>query len=157
MWFLMHLHVVSKIEHDVLHIGVIEGQKTGEIENERYSPSTLELPIDLETETTEIETGKGKNEKKRKVRLQSDVWDHFTMIEGGDPMDPRAACNYCGKDYAADHKKHGTSSLWNHYNHHCKRNLNKGDQVDDLVNVQLSEEACRHACCKVHSFGGVAI
>ncbi|XP_062091779.1 uncharacterized protein LOC133797761 isoform X1 [Humulus lupulus] len=129
-----------------------------EIENESYSPSTLDLPIDLEIETTDIETEKGKNRIKRKVRLQSDVWKHFTMIEGGDPMDPRAACNYCGKGYAADHRKHGTSSsgLWNHYNHHCVQNSNKGDgseekefepkkEEGDLVDMPLTEEACRHA------------
>ncbi|KAL0437139.1 UNVERIFIED_CONTAM: hypothetical protein Sradi_0421800 [Sesamum radiatum] len=28
--------------------------------------------------------------------VTSQIWNHFTMIEGRDP--PRAACNYCGED-----------------------------------------------------------
>ncbi|XP_030486530.2 uncharacterized protein LOC115703164 isoform X1 [Cannabis sativa] len=126
-----------------------------EIENESYSPSTLDPSIDL----TDTETEEGNNRKKQKVRQQSDVWKHFTMIEGGDPVDPRAACNYCGKDYAADHRKHGTSSLWNHYNHQCEQNSNKGDggeekesepkeEEGDLVDTPLTEEACRHAIAR---------
>ena len=28
----------------------------------------------------------------------SKVWDHFTKLGGGDPKDPKAACNYCKKN-----------------------------------------------------------
>ncbi|KAF4402777.1 hypothetical protein G4B88_010229 [Cannabis sativa] len=69
---------------------------------------------------------KGKIEKNervesRKKRLTSDVWDHFKMIPKKHPNDkPRAACNYCGIDYAADTKLKGTSTLRNHIENQYK-------------------------------------
>ena len=41
----------------------------------------------------------------------SKVWDHFTKLGGGDPKDPRAACNYCKKTYNCHSRKNGTSTL----------------------------------------------
>lgn len=32
-------------------------------------------------------------------------------VEGYEPKEPRAACNYCGKDYTYDTKRNGTSTL----------------------------------------------
>ncbi|XP_062005876.1 uncharacterized protein LOC133723059 [Rosa rugosa] len=47
---------------------------------------------------------------KRKER--SDIWNHFER----DVVDGRikGKCNYCGKDYYADPRKNGTTSLNNH-------------------------------------------
>ena len=56
-----------------------------------------------------------RKKKKRDIgsRVVSKVWDHFTKLDG-DPKFPRAACNYCGKDYACAAKKDGTSNMWTH-------------------------------------------
>lgn len=43
------------------------------------------------------------------------------MVEGGDPKHPRATCNYCGLDYAADTNHCGTSTLWGHVERKCKK------------------------------------
>ena len=69
---------------------------------------------------------KGKNvvppEKKQRVgRKTSSVWDHYTMLPDCDPKKPRAACNYCGANYAADTKMNGTSTLWAHVERKCKK------------------------------------
>ncbi|XP_062104275.1 zinc finger BED domain-containing protein RICESLEEPER 2-like [Humulus lupulus] len=43
------------------------------------------------------------------------------MLPNCDPKKPRAACNYCGIDYAADTKLNGTSTLWAHVERKCKK------------------------------------
>ena len=61
-------------------------------------------------------------EKKQRVgRKTSSVWDHYTMLPDCDPKKPRAACNYCGANYAADTKMNGTSTLWAHVERKCKK------------------------------------
>ncbi|XP_062075973.1 uncharacterized protein LOC133780114 [Humulus lupulus] len=61
-------------------------------------------------------------EKKQRVRKKtSSVWDHYTMLPDCDPKKPRAACNYCGTDYAADTKLNGASTLWAHVERKCKK------------------------------------
>ena len=59
--------------------------------------------------------------RKRQGKRTSTIWEHFTMLEGGDKNKPRAACNYCNLDYAADTKSCGTSTLWMHVEHKCKK------------------------------------
>jgi hypothetical protein len=53
--------------------------------------------------------------KKRNVddKKKSQIWDHFTKLDG-DPLTPRAECNYCGKDYACHTIVNGTSNMWSH-------------------------------------------
>ncbi|XP_052181165.1 zinc finger BED domain-containing protein DAYSLEEPER-like [Diospyros lotus] len=105
---------------------------------------------------------------KKKPRQQSEVWDHFTRNED-DPSDPRAVCNYCGKNYASDTRKNGTSTLWNHVNNQCKKNpyrvedkkqkilhyLKNSDNEDgsvggsNLLAVGFSQATCRMACAKM--------
>ena len=52
-------------------------------------------------------------------RKKSEVWDHFSMMGDCDPNNPRASCNYCGKDYGCRGKRDGTSNLWNHLYNQC--------------------------------------
>ncbi|PON83907.1 Ribonuclease H-like domain containing protein, partial [Trema orientale] len=100
--------------------------------------------------------------KKRKIRQKSDVWEHFTRIEDGDPNEPRAACNYCGKSYAAHPKNCGTSTLRNHLNKLCPKNPNRvtkqktlcfelkkeGPGDGNLIAVQYNKERCRKAIAR---------
>ena len=46
------------------------------------------------------------------VRKIYAIWDHFTR--NNYEKNPRASCNYCGKSYASDSRKSGTSNLWSH-------------------------------------------
>ncbi|XP_052187723.1 zinc finger BED domain-containing protein RICESLEEPER 3-like [Diospyros lotus] len=105
---------------------------------------------------------------KSKPRQQSKVWEHFTKNED-DYSEPRAVCNYCGKDYASDTRRNGTSTLSNHINNQCKKNpykledkkqkilhyLKKSDSEDgsgsgsNLVATGFSQVACRMACAKM--------
>lgn len=52
-------------------------------------------------------------------RLRSDVWDHFTPFQDVDGS-RKGKCNYCAKNFFADSKKNGTSSLRAHIKT-CKR------------------------------------
>ena len=66
------------------------------------------IALDEEEEDTEVKKSKRKSSK------TSEIWDHFTVDNGSDPNDPRAVCNYCGKDYACSTKTCGTSTMWVH-------------------------------------------
>uniref|UniRef100_A0A6N2ND59 BED-type domain-containing protein n=1 Tax=Salix viminalis TaxID=40686 RepID=A0A6N2ND59_SALVM len=46
-------------------------------------------------------------------RKKSQIWDHFTKLDG-DPSKPRAACNYCRRNYACHTILNGTSNMWSH-------------------------------------------
>ena len=52
-------------------------------------------------------------------KKKSEIWDHFSMMGDCDPNNPRASCNYCGKDYGSCGKRDGTSNLWNHLYYRC--------------------------------------
>ncbi|KAG2716730.1 hypothetical protein I3760_03G141700 [Carya illinoinensis] len=49
------------------------------------------------------------------------VWQHFTKLEGGDPNNPQAKCNHCGKMYGYHYRKYGTSQLKVHLEEQCKK------------------------------------
>ena len=57
-----------------------------------------------------------------KPTRNSTIWDHFTRVKDENPKDTRCTCkcNYCGKYYACDSMRVGTSSLWVHLNNQCK-------------------------------------
>ncbi|KAJ9542787.1 hypothetical protein OSB04_029293 [Centaurea solstitialis] len=72
------------------------------------------------TPTPETETKKRKPTETRSV-----VWQHFEKIYGPDDNLIQGKCMYCSKVYAAESKKHGTSSMKNHtktciHNPHAK-------------------------------------
>ena len=66
------------------------------------------------------------------------VWDHFTKIEGGDPQDPRATCNYSQKSYACDTKRNGTSTLRHHLTS-CKSYLSNLEDPNKKFLVLMVE------------------
>ncbi|XP_027164909.1 uncharacterized protein LOC113765056 [Coffea eugenioides] len=59
--------------------------------------------------------------KRMKVypKSRSEIWFHFTRLESDRN---KAACNYCGAEYACCSNKNGTSGLWNHFKGRCKKN-----------------------------------
>lgn len=96
------------------------------------------------TANTELKSPKKEDDeplasKKKPTRI-SDVWDHFTRITGGNPLDPRCTCNYCGANYACHSRRVGTSSLWVHLDK-CKKNPNrKCDKKQKLLSFQASNK-----------------
>ena len=91
-------------------------------------------------------------------RKRSWVWEHFTMVGGGDSKKARAACKYCGTDYAAT-SANGTKNLIAHILKQCKKypnSIGKSQSTlafeftndggsGDLFAVPFSVEACRQA------------
>ncbi|KAL0355730.1 UNVERIFIED_CONTAM: Zinc finger BED domain-containing protein RICESLEEPER 3 [Sesamum radiatum] len=93
--------------------------------------------------------------------VTSQIWNHFTMIEGSDP--PRAACNYCGEDYAADRHNNDTTSLWRHLENRCTKYPHKKDKSeksitdfakpeteDDSAFVDILDNRFLHVRCCAH-------
>ena len=52
-------------------------------------------------------------------RKKSKVWVRFSMMGDCDPNNPRASCNYCGKEYGCCGKRDETSNLCNHLYNQC--------------------------------------
>ena len=53
--------------------------------------------------------------KSKKGRKRSYVWDHFTKVKKKKPDDQRrAACNYCGIDYACETEVNGITLMKTH-------------------------------------------
>ncbi|KAL5568737.1 hypothetical protein UlMin_025312 [Ulmus minor] len=105
------------------------------------TPITQTPSLELKSPKKELELVS--YEKKKPIR-GSTVWDHFTKIEGGDPKNRRCKCNYCGKDYAYDPKKVGTSSLWGHLNNQCKKNPYRVDEKK-----QKLKDDCRKSLARM--------
>ncbi|KAL5560355.1 hypothetical protein UlMin_036566 [Ulmus minor] len=66
----------------------------------------------------QVNSEKPPAKKKRLGKKTSSVWDHFTVLVGSQPE--RAACNYCGQNYASSTKTCGTKSMWVHLDK-CKK------------------------------------
>ncbi|XP_062104385.1 pre-mRNA-processing protein 40A-like [Humulus lupulus] len=101
-------------------------RKKENVRKKRNDRQNQDKEKDKETEKEDNEKEKEKEverpEKKQRVgKKTSSVWDHYTMLHDCDPKKPRAACNYCGTDYAADTKLNGTSTLWAHVERKCKK------------------------------------
>lgn len=65
----------------------------------------------------------------------SNVWDHFTrfLYSQGEK---KARCNYCGKEFCADLRRHGTGSLNNHINV-CKKKKNVKQACTDTRQAKI--------------------
>ncbi|KAK7857869.1 hypothetical protein CFP56_015220 [Quercus suber] len=50
-------------------------------------PSSDAAPLQTQTETQQATINGGK--------VPSKIWDHFSKIEGCDPLYPKSQCNYC--------------------------------------------------------------
>ena len=85
----------------------IEAEIQSYIDNETRVEDKAPIEVECDEESGAVE----KQGKKR--RFQSKVWNFFTMIEGRNP--PRASCNFCKTDLAANVNRSGTSGLWNHH------------------------------------------
>ena len=59
--------------------------------------------------------------KRKPSRAESWVWQHFTEITNRDPNWPRAACNWCGVDYACHKKRNGTKNMAIHLKEKCPK------------------------------------
>ncbi|KAL5555235.1 hypothetical protein UlMin_037471 [Ulmus minor] len=100
---------------------------------------------------------------KRKAVKKSTVWEHFTNLKVGKNQEPRASCNYCGKSYASDTRRVGTSSMWGHLNNQCpKYPLRVLDKKQKLLSFEATNELsgalkavifnqndCRDALCRM--------
>ena len=100
---------------------------------------------------------------KRPKKKKSELWDHFSMMGDCDPNNPRATCNYCGKDYGCCGKRDGTSNLWNHLYNQCPMSpykvvdkkqktlcfLKKEEGQSALKAVGFSEKIARNALAKM--------
>ncbi|XP_022743828.1 zinc finger BED domain-containing protein RICESLEEPER 2-like [Durio zibethinus] len=60
----------------------------------------------------------------------SEVWDHFTKFVN-EEGNRKARCNYCDREFFADPKKNGTTTLKNHMNSCKKVPRVSGDDVDN--------------------------
>ncbi|XP_010260526.1 PREDICTED: uncharacterized protein LOC104599611 [Nelumbo nucifera] len=59
-------------------------------------------------------------------------------MEGKD--EPRAECNYCGKDYACDTKNHGTSNKWSHLQQQCMKYPYRVDKRQKILSFEPKNE-----------------
>ena len=100
-------------------------------------------------------------------RKKSQIWDHFTKLDG-DPNKPRAACNYCRRNYACHTILNGTSNMWSHLKV-CKKfpfvvdkkqkllvlepkkesNESEDNNIGNLKAIGYNHEECRLALAKM--------
>ncbi|KAH0634645.1 hypothetical protein KY290_038111 [Solanum tuberosum] len=100
---------------------------------------------------------------KKERKKRSRVWDHFSRKTDSDGSE-KGVCNYCKREYFADTKEHGTTSMLTHivkcpkmpYNIDIKQSKlafqpmiggNKGDVV--VVPWKFDQEECRKALCRM--------
>ncbi|KAG5222928.1 zinc finger BED domain-containing protein [Salix suchowensis] len=100
----------------------MENQNVSSIDT---TPTSTFNALASNTQTTSATAGSVTNDRgkqpevltlrKRNVddRKKSQIWDHFTKLDC-DPNKPRAACNYCRRDYACHTILNGTSNMWSH-------------------------------------------
>lgn len=115
----------------------------------------------------ESTSGEPKTQEPKKLNLGI-VWDHFTRLDCEHGENPRAACNYCGMDYACDPKVNGTKLMLTHIESQCKeyplrqdenqtttlgfepkRETVDGETIGDLVAASFSVDACRKALAEM--------
>ncbi|KAF7127947.1 hypothetical protein RHSIM_Rhsim11G0015000 [Rhododendron simsii] len=127
-------------------------------------PQNAELNDDLMPEIN------NETEKKKVVGMKkrAPCWKHFTSITPEGHPKPRAACNWCGTDYACHSKLNGTKSLTHHLAYQCtiyplskkftgsrrkllsfQRKENNGETSANLVPVAFSADACKRALARM--------
>ncbi|KAF7126546.1 hypothetical protein RHSIM_Rhsim11G0012000 [Rhododendron simsii] len=126
-------------------------------------PQNVELNNDLMPEINN-------ESEKQKVGMKKRAacWKHFTTITPKGHPKPRAACNWCGVDYACHSKLNGTKSLTHHLAYQCTKyppskkfagsrqkllSFQKKDHNSEtsanLVPVAFSADACKRALAKM--------
>ncbi|KAH0766223.1 hypothetical protein KY290_002212 [Solanum tuberosum] len=109
-----------------------------------------------QSQSVESQVKKGRKKRSR-------AWDHFSRKTDSDGSE-KGVCNYCKKEYFADTKEHGTTSMLTHiakcpkmpYNIDINQSKlafqpiiggNKGDVV--VVPWKFDQEECRKALCRM--------
>ena len=77
------------------------------------SNSQNDIPLPQSGQSNKPPHPPSKRKSEGSGKQQSAVWDHFDKIVGVDGK-RRAKCKYCGKEYMAESRIHGTSNLRNH-------------------------------------------
>ncbi|XP_058223196.1 zinc finger BED domain-containing protein DAYSLEEPER-like [Rhododendron vialii] len=127
-------------------------------------PQNAELNDDLMPEIN------NESEKKKVVGLKkrAPCWKHFTTITPEGHPKPRAACNWCGVDYACHSKLNGTKSLTHHLAYQCtkyppskkfagsrqkllsfQKKEHNGETSANLLPVAFSVDACKRALARM--------
>ncbi|KAL0003479.1 hypothetical protein SO802_017260 [Lithocarpus litseifolius] len=88
-------------------------------------------PIQTQTETQQATINGGKEPSK--------IWDHFSKMEGCDPLYPKSQCNYCKKSYNCYPKRNGTSAMWAHIKFGCKKYPYRRDKGQTTLSYQKVE------------------
>ena len=71
----------------------------------------IPIPVLVATSSTNSNTeSEGNPASRSNKRKTSQIWDHFKKLDGN-AKTPRAACKYCGKDYACHIMLNGTSNM----------------------------------------------
>ncbi|KAI8531308.1 hypothetical protein RHMOL_Rhmol11G0126300 [Rhododendron molle] len=99
---------------------------------------------------------------------RASCWKHFKLITPKGHPKPRAACNWCGTDYACHSKLNDTKSLTHHLTYQCikyppsknftgsrqkllsfQRKENNGETSANLVSVAFIADACKRALARM--------
>jgi hypothetical protein len=100
----------------------MEETPTSTPDNESQKTVIDRVDIDLDDNNPSINTAPSRPFAKRKESRDSSlVWEHFTKVEGLPADSPKAACNYCGRQYYCHSKRNGTSSMISHLENQCKK------------------------------------
>ena len=92
-------------------------------------PPSVAAPPQTQTETQQAS---GKEPSK--------IWDHFSKIEGCDPLYPKSQCNYCKKSYNCHPKRNGTFTMWSHIKFSFKKYPYKRDKGQITLSYQSEKK-----------------
>ena len=95
-------------------------------------PPSGVAPLQTQTETQQATINGGKEPSK--------IWDHFSKIEGYDPLYPKLQCNYCQMSYNCHPKRNGTSAMWSHIKSCCKKYPYKRDKGQTTLSYQSKKK-----------------
>nr|POE71034.1 zinc finger bed domain-containing protein ricesleeper 1 [Quercus suber] len=95
-------------------------------------PPSGAAPPQTQTETQQATINGGKEPSK--------IWDHFSRIEGCDPLYPKSHCNYCKKCYNCHPKRNGTSAMWSHIKSGCKKYPYRRDKGQTTLTYQSKKK-----------------
>ena len=73
-------------------------------------------------------------------KVPSKIWDHFSKIEGCDPLYPKSQCNYCQRHYNCHQKRNGTSAMWSHIKSGCKKHPYRHDKGQTTMSYQSKKK-----------------
>ena len=95
-------------------------------------PPSGAAPPQTQTETQQV-TSNGSEDP-------SKIWDHFSKIEGCDPLFLKSQCNYCKRNYNCHPKRNGTSIMWSHIKSSCKKYPYRHDKGQTTLSYQSKKK-----------------